>query len=112
MRLQGAYAYGVEPELRNRRTFEAAAELVARRDLGRLVSASYPLDRFKDAIDHAAHAGSRGATKIVFAPQEVSPRKRETLMPRPGFVLEVDRSTPPTLFWHGEGYRLEKLPDR
>jgi lactate racemase len=30
--------------------------------------------------------------------------------PRPGFVLEVDRSTPPTLFWHGEGYRLEKLP--
>ena len=21
-------------------------------------------------------------------------------MPRPGFVLEVDRSTPPTLLWH------------
>jgi hypothetical protein len=31
-------------------------------------------------------------------------------MPRPGFVLEVDRSTPPTLFWHGDGFRLEKLP--
>jgi hypothetical protein len=31
-------------------------------------------------------------------------------MPRPGFVLEVDRSTPPTLMWHGEGFRLEKLP--
>jgi lactate racemase len=30
--------------------------------------------------------------------------------PRPGFVLDVDRSTPPTLFWHGEGFRLEKLP--
>src|SRR3954452_16029083 len=29
---------------------------------------------------------------------------------RPGFVLEVDRSTPPTLFMHGEGFRLEKLP--
>ncbi|MGI8791848.1 MAG: lactate racemase domain-containing protein [Acidimicrobiales bacterium] len=29
---------------------------------------------------------------------------------RPGFVLNVDRSTPPTLFWHGEGFRLEKLP--
>jgi hypothetical protein len=25
-------------------------------------------------------------------------------------VLEVDRSSPPTLFWHGEGFRLEKLP--
>ena len=31
-------------------------------------------------------------------------------MPRPGYVLEVDRSSPPTLFWHGEGYRLERLP--
>jgi hypothetical protein len=31
-------------------------------------------------------------------------------MPRPGFVLDVDRSTPPVLFWHGEGFRLEKLP--
>jgi hypothetical protein len=31
-------------------------------------------------------------------------------LPRPGFVLEVDRSTPPTLFWHGEGFRLERLP--
>jgi hypothetical protein len=29
---------------------------------------------------------------------------------RPGFVLEVDRSTPPVLFHHGEGFRLEKLP--
>ncbi|HVF13119.1 MAG TPA: lactate racemase domain-containing protein, partial [Acidimicrobiales bacterium] len=31
-------------------------------------------------------------------------------MSRPGFVLEVDRSTPPILFHHGEGFRLEKLP--
>lgn len=31
-------------------------------------------------------------------------------MPRPGFVLDVDRSTPPTLFWHGERFRLEQLP--
>jgi lactate racemase len=31
-------------------------------------------------------------------------------MPRPGFVLEVDKSTPPTLFWRGEGFSLEKLP--
>ena len=31
-------------------------------------------------------------------------------MPRPGYVLEVDKSTPPSLFWYGEGFRLEKLP--
>lgn len=33
------------------------------------------------------------------------------MTPRPGFVLEVDRSTPPTLFWHGESFRLERLPN-
>ncbi|MCC6438791.1 MAG: DUF2088 domain-containing protein, partial [Acidimicrobiales bacterium] len=32
------------------------------------------------------------------------------MAPRPGFVLEVDGSTPPILFHHGEGFRLEKLP--
>lgn len=31
-------------------------------------------------------------------------------MPRPGFVLDVDRSTPPTLFWRGENFSLERLP--
>jgi len=39
-------------------------------------------------------------------------RKQSTTAtnPRPGFVLEVDRQTPPILFHHGEGFRLEKLP--
>ncbi|MFP5254888.1 MAG: lactate racemase domain-containing protein [Acidimicrobiia bacterium] len=31
-------------------------------------------------------------------------------MPRPGFVLDVDKSTPPILFHHGESLRLERLP--
>ena len=31
-------------------------------------------------------------------------------MPRPGFVLHVDGSTPPLLFPNGEGFRLERLP--
>jgi lactate racemase len=30
---------------------------------------------------------------------------------RPGFVLEVDERTPPTLFHYGEGFRLERLPE-
>jgi hypothetical protein len=30
------------------------------------VSASYPLARYEDAIEHAANAGRRGAVKIAF----------------------------------------------
>ncbi len=33
-----------------------------------------------------------------------------TRSPRPGMVLDVDRSTPPILFHHGEDFRLYKLP--
>ncbi|HEC09801.1 MAG TPA: DUF2088 domain-containing protein [Acidimicrobiales bacterium] len=32
------------------------------------------------------------------------------MSPRPGLVLEVERTTPPILFHHGEGFRFEKLP--
>ena len=57
--LQGAYAY-------ERADFDAAIELVRSLDLGRLVSATYPLRRYEDAIAHAASAGSRGAVKVAF----------------------------------------------
>ena len=39
---------------------------VAAKQLGALVSAHYPLERFEEALAHAGQAGSRGATKIVF----------------------------------------------
>jgi threonine dehydrogenase-like Zn-dependent dehydrogenase len=61
--LAGAYAYGQEGD---RRTFDLAMELAADAGVGRLVSAGYPLDRYRDALDHAANAGRRGAVKIVF----------------------------------------------
>ncbi|HUQ62433.1 MAG TPA: zinc-binding dehydrogenase [Acidimicrobiales bacterium] len=65
--LRGSYAYGEEgPGTGNRRTFDLAFELVAHAGLDRLVSATYPLDRYRDAIDHAANAGPRGAVKVVF----------------------------------------------
>jgi threonine dehydrogenase-like Zn-dependent dehydrogenase len=57
--LRGAYAY-------ERPDFDAAIDLVRRLDLGRLVSATYPLKRYEDAIAHAAAAGARGAVKIAF----------------------------------------------
>lgn len=57
--LRGVYAY-------DRADFDAAVDLVGRRDLGRLVSATYPLARYTDAIAHAAEAGRRGAVKVAF----------------------------------------------
>ena len=63
--LVGAYAYGAEPSA-GRRTFDIAVDLVHDAGLHRLVSARYPLDRFVDAIEHAANAGRRGAVKVVF----------------------------------------------
>ncbi len=64
----GAYAYGTEslPDGTTARTFDLAIDLVGAAGLGRLVSATYPLDRANEAITHAAAAGSRGAVKIAF----------------------------------------------
>ena len=64
IRLIGAYTYGVEST--GERTFDLAFDLVRDADLGRLVSATYTLDRYREAIDHAANAGARGAVKVVF----------------------------------------------
>ncbi len=57
--VQGCYAY-------TRPDFDAALDLVAAADLGRLVSATYPLARAADAVEHAANAGARGAVKVAF----------------------------------------------
>jgi threonine dehydrogenase-like Zn-dependent dehydrogenase len=69
--LVGAYAYGTETlaDGSTARTFDLAMELVRRADLGRLVTATYPLQRAHDAIAHAASAGGRGAVKIAFDPR-------------------------------------------
>lgn len=66
--LAGAYTYGAEKTVDGPvdHTFELAFDLVDHADLGQLVSATYPLDRYVAAIDHAAHAGARGAVKIAF----------------------------------------------
>jgi threonine dehydrogenase-like Zn-dependent dehydrogenase len=72
VRLAGAYAYGTETvvEAEARRsttpTFDLAFEVAAATGVGRLVSATYPLTRFEDAVAHAGAAGRRGAVKIAF----------------------------------------------
>ena len=51
------------------------ARYLAQRELARelgpvgsnwLLSAAYPLDRYRDDLDHAAEAGRRGAAKVAF----------------------------------------------
>ncbi|MDP9388128.1 MAG: zinc-binding dehydrogenase [Actinomycetota bacterium] len=59
VRLAGSYAY-------RSTTFATAFDLVAAAGLERLVSARYPLERWREALDHAASAGRRGAVKIAF----------------------------------------------
>ena len=64
--LAGAYTYGPEVRSSGRHSFDLALDLIAAHDLARLVSATYPLERFTDAIAHVASAGRRGAVKIAF----------------------------------------------
>ena len=66
--LVGAYTYGTEtlPEGHTATSFKMAFDLVTSANLEQLVSARYPLNQYRDAITHAAEAGSRGATKVVF----------------------------------------------
>ena len=86
IQLVGAYAYGVEgpgatgparqaatdrtaaaePAAPARRTFAVAMDVVAAAGLGSLVSATYPLDRYEEAVAHAVAAGRRGAVKVAF----------------------------------------------
>ena len=66
--LVGAYTYGTEhlPDGSRATSFELAFDLVQAADLGKLVSATYRLDRYRDALRHAAEAGPRGAIKVAF----------------------------------------------
>lgn len=66
--LVGAYTYGTETlsDGSSARTFSLATELVQAADLGRLVSQTYRLDEYSEALDHAVNAGRRGAIKICF----------------------------------------------
>jgi threonine dehydrogenase-like Zn-dependent dehydrogenase len=57
--IRGCYAY-------ERADFDRAIDVVRRFDLGRLVSATYPLRQYRDALEHAASSGRRGAVKIAF----------------------------------------------
>lgn len=66
--LVGAYTYGTEMLADGRRVkaFDIALEVAEQFGLDRIVSAHYPLERYEEALAHAAEAGRRGGVKIVF----------------------------------------------
>ena len=73
LELVGAYTSGVEDlgEGETKPTFQMAIELATNLPiLDQLVGTTYPLDRWRDAIDHAMAAGRLGTFKVAFAPQE------------------------------------------
>ena len=72
LELVGAYTSAMEATSDGpRHSFAMALELASRMpDLADMVGATYPLDRWRDAIDHAMSAGRLGTFKVAFAPQE------------------------------------------
>jgi threonine dehydrogenase-like Zn-dependent dehydrogenase len=77
--LVGAYTYGTEsmPDGSRRSTFDLAIETVQACTLDRLLSATYRLESYADALSHAANAGRRGAVKIAFDLRSNSPSSRK-----------------------------------
>ncbi len=67
LHLVGAYASAVGDESR-RGDFPEAIALAGSAPLDGYVDTKYPLERWRDALDHAAAAGRLGTIKVVFAP--------------------------------------------
>jgi threonine dehydrogenase-like Zn-dependent dehydrogenase len=71
--LVGAYTTALEtlPDGTQKPTFQLAIELASNLpQLAEMVGATYPLDRWREAIDHAMSAGKLGTFKVAFAPQD------------------------------------------
>jgi hypothetical protein len=67
LHLVGAYASAVSEEP-SRGDFPEAIALAGSAPLDGYVDTQYPLEQWRDALDHAAAAGRLGAIKVVFAP--------------------------------------------
>ncbi|MGH3935457.1 MAG: zinc-dependent alcohol dehydrogenase [Pseudonocardiaceae bacterium] len=67
LHLVGAYASAVGDDSR-RGDFPEAITLAGSAPLDGYVDTKYPLERWRDALDHAAAAGRLGTIKVVFAP--------------------------------------------
>jgi threonine dehydrogenase-like Zn-dependent dehydrogenase len=71
LELLGAYTAGVElTDDGPVPTFDLAIDLAAEAPLEGIVGATYPLARWREALDHAFGAGRLGTVKVAFDPRE------------------------------------------
>jgi threonine dehydrogenase-like Zn-dependent dehydrogenase len=70
LRVTGAYASARrEPAADGRSSFDLALDLAATAPLDGVVGATYPLYRWREALDHAQSAGRLGTVKVAFDPR-------------------------------------------
>jgi threonine dehydrogenase-like Zn-dependent dehydrogenase len=70
LEVAGSYASARgEPGTEGRSAFEVALELAAHAPLDGVVGATYPLYRWREALDHAHSAGRLGTVKVAFDPR-------------------------------------------
>jgi threonine dehydrogenase-like Zn-dependent dehydrogenase len=70
LELVGAYTGGVESLGKDRRhAFDLATELAMENPIDGIVGATYPLRRWREAIDHALGSGKLGTLKVAFDPR-------------------------------------------
>jgi threonine dehydrogenase-like Zn-dependent dehydrogenase len=70
LELVGAYTGGVERvNGSERHAFDIATELAAANPIEGVVGATYPLRRWREAIDHALGAGKLGTLRVAFDPR-------------------------------------------
>ncbi len=70
LELVGAYTGGVETVNGDRRhAFDIAIDLARENPIDGIVGATYPLSRWREAIDHALGAGKLGTLKVAFDPR-------------------------------------------
>ena len=71
LELVGAYTGGAETVDGDRRhSFDVATQLAAENPIDGIVGATYPLRRWREAIDHALGAGKLGTLKVAFDPRQ------------------------------------------
>jgi threonine dehydrogenase-like Zn-dependent dehydrogenase len=70
LELVGAYTGGMERlNGKRRHSFDVAIELALDNPIDGVVGATYPLSRWREAIDHALGAGRLGTLKVAFDPR-------------------------------------------